>query len=98
MEFDSYNDGDGKSRMVIEDVFLIKGRGTVVTGKVASGTFSVGQKVIIQVPSNPITTTITGIETFHKTENFVAAGTSAGLMLENVDRNAVKHGDIIESV
>ena len=88
-------DEGGSGKMTVEDVFKIIGRGTVVTGKVESGTFRVGQKITITTANGPINTTIAGVETFRAKVDFAAAGTNAGLVLDNVDREAVKHGDIV---
>ena len=88
-------DSNGPAEFQIQDVFLIKDRGSVAAGKVISGTFRVGQKVTIVTPDGPIETTITGIEAFHKHLDFVAAGSIAGLVLDNVDRDAIKNGDVI---
>ena len=88
-------DEGGEAKMTIEDVFFIKGRGTVITGHIDSGTFRVGQKITITTANGPIDTIITGVETFRAKVDFAAAGTNAGLVLDNVDREAVKHGDIV---
>ena len=54
-------------RMTVEDVFSIKGRGTVVTGKIETGTVKVGDEIVIQGKSGELKTTVfTGIEMFRK--------------------------------
>ena len=90
-------DTSGPGRMTIEDVFKITGRGTVVTGRVESGSFHVGQKVTITTTDSQISTTITGVETFRKRLDSVTAGDIAGLVLANVDHKSVQHGNIITS-
>ena len=84
--------------MTVEDVFFIKGRGTVITGQIESGTFHVGQKITIETENGPIETTITGVEAFHNHVDFASAGTNAGLFLDNVDHKAVTYGNIVNAV
>ena len=86
--FDEY--GNSVGEFLIEDVFTISGRGTVVTGRVVSGTFKVGESV--KIPQVGITTMITGIEMFRKSLDVAVAGDNAGILLSNVDRNQVQHG------
>ncbi len=88
----------GPAKMTVEDVFLIKGRGTVITGQIESGTFHVGQKITIETENGPIETTITGVETFRNHVDFASAGTNAGLVLDNVDHKAIKHGNIVNAI
>ena len=90
-------DEGGEAKMTIEDVFFIKGRGTVITGHIDSGTFRVGQKITIQTANGDITTTITGIESFHKHHDFATAGNNVGMVLDKVSRESVKHGDIVSA-
>ena len=90
-------ESNGPAKMTVEDVFLIKGRGTVVTGRVESGTFHVGQNITIQTANGDITTTITGIESFHKHHDFATVGNNVGMVLDKVSRESVKHGDIVSA-
>lgn len=76
---------------VIEDVFTITGRGTVVTGTVTKGSFSVGDKVTV----NGIETTITGIEQFRKKLDTVNAGDNAGILLGDISRGQLAGGGLI---
>lgn len=87
----------GDFRITVEDVFSITGRGTVIVGKVESGSVSVGDTVKI-LDSNGYEkqiTTVTGIEMFRKLLNTATVGDNVGLLLRGVDRNAVKRGDVI---
>ena len=86
--FDEYGNSIGE--FLIEDVFTISGRGTVVTGRVVSGTFKVGENV--KIPQVGITTMITGIEMFRKSSDHAVAGDNVGILLSNVDRNQVQRG------
>lgn len=86
------NDSGGLE-FVVEDVFAITGRGTVVTGRVMKGVVAVGDEVTIS-PSG-VKTVVTGIEQFRKTSNFAQEGENAGLLLRNVSREQVKRGYII---
>ena len=58
---------DPSFRMTVEDVFSIKGRGTVVTGKIENGTIKVGDEIVVQGKSGEVKTIVTGIEMFRKT-------------------------------
>lgn len=90
MNFDA-----GPGKLVVEDVFFIKGRGVVVTGQVESGSFSSEQQVIIKTALGEIRSTITSIEMFHKTADRAVAGDVCGLLLDNVNREDVSHGNIV---
>ena len=90
-----FDESGAPAKMHVEDVFFIKGRGTVVTGKVEAGSFQVGQKINIKTDNGTITTTIAGIETFSKKEEFVATGSAAGFVIPDVAREAVQKGNLI---
>ena len=84
-------------RMTIEDVFTITGRGTVVTGKVETGSVSVGDTVILRrVSGGTKEVTITGVEMFRKILDKAVKGDNVGLLLRGVDRAEVGRGDILE--
>jgi elongation factor Tu len=85
----------GPFTMTIEDVFAITGRGTVVTGRVTSGTIRVGMPVTITTASHPIATTVTGIEQFRKVTDQASAGDNVGLLLDGIGRYDVVRGDVI---
>ena len=88
------SDVDG--RFLIEDVFVISGRGLVVTGKMESGVFRVGELVKIQKPDGrKLATTIVGIEQFRKVQNSIKTGDNAGVMLQGLSRGDVQSGDLI---
>jgi elongation factor Tu len=82
--------------MSVEDVFSIKGRGTVVTGRVDRGTMKPGNEVeIVGLKSEIRKVVVTSMEMFHKTLDEVEAGDNAGLLLRGVDRDEVERGQVI---
>jgi len=89
-------DEDMPFLMYIEDVFSIKGRGTVVTGRVARGSMLPMTEVeIVGLQDRPTKTVVTSMEMFHKTLDRVIAGDNAGLLLRGVDRTGVQRGQVI---
>lgn len=89
-------DEDKPFLMSIEDVFSIKGRGTVVTGRVDRGTMVPMTEVeIVGLQDRPRKTVVTSMEMFHKTLDKVIAGDNAGLLLRGVDRDEVERGQVV---
>ena len=85
--------GSVEFEMEVEDVFSIIGRGTVVTGKVSSGTINVGDEVLIF--NNGISTKVTGIEMFRKQCDNATVGDNVGILLNDVSRDDVERGFLI---
>ncbi|HLA45687.1 MAG TPA: elongation factor Tu [Aggregatilineales bacterium] len=82
--------------MSIEDVFSIKGRGTVVTGRAERGIIKKGEEVeIIGLRDQSMKTVVTGIEMFHKELDQVEAGDNAGVLLRGVERDDVERGMVL---
>ncbi|MDR0482067.1 MAG: elongation factor Tu [Cellulomonadaceae bacterium] len=81
--------------MPVEDVFTISGRGTVVTGKVERGTLDINTPVEILGIREKQSTTVTGIETFHKSMTQAQAGDNTGLLLRGIKRDEVERGQVI---
>jgi elongation factor Tu len=82
--------------MPVEDVFSIKGRGTVVTGRVDRGTLKKGEEIDIVGLRNEIqNTVVTGIEMFHKELDNAVAGDNAGILLRGKDREDVERGMVL---
>jgi len=82
--------------MPIEDVFSIKGRGTVVTGRVERGKVKVGDEVeIVGLRDEVRKTVVTGVEMFHKTLDEGIAGDNIGCLLRGVDRDEVERGMVL---
>jgi elongation factor Tu len=92
-------DVDKPFMMAIEDVFSIKGRGTVVTGSVARGTLIKGSEVdIVGLRDSIMKTTVTGIEMFNKELDSAQAGDNAGILLRGVGRDDVQRGMVIAKI
>ena len=81
--------------MPIEDVFGIKGRGTVVTGRVERGAIKVGEPVEIIRFGDTRATVATGLEMFHKSLDETVAGDAVGILLRGVDRDEVERGQVL---
>jgi elongation factor Tu len=82
--------------MPVEDVFSIKGRGTVVTGKIDRGVVKVGESVdIVGLRDKTEGTVVTGVEMFHKLLESGQAGDNVGLLLRGIDREDVERGMVI---
>ena len=82
--------------MSIEDVFSIKGRGTVGTGRVERGRAKVGDEVeIIGLRRDNRKTTITGIEMFNKTLEYAMAGDNVGCLLRGVEKDELERGQVL---
>jgi elongation factor Tu len=82
--------------MPIEDVFNIKGRGTVVTGRVERGTLTKGAEIeIIGLRDASRKTVVTGIEMFHKELDSAEAGDNAGILLRGIGRDDMERGMVL---
>ncbi len=89
-------DVDKPFMMSVEDVFSIKGRGTVVTGRVDRGKIKVGDPVeIVGLRDKSMASVVTGTEMFHKSLDEVMAGDNAGLLLRGIERTDVERGQVI---
>src|SRR5512136_504051 len=88
-------DVDHPFMMAIEDVFSIKGRGTVVTGRVDRGVIKVGDQVEIIGLRDTRATVVTGTEMFHKSLDQVIAGDNAGILLRGIERTDVERGQVL---
>jgi len=82
--------------MPVEDVFSIKGRGTVVTGRVERGRIKVGDPVeIVGLREKSMSSVVTGVEMFHKMLDEGMAGDNLGLLLRGIERTDVERGMVI---
>ncbi len=89
-------DVDRPFMMPIEDVFSIKGRGTVVTGRVDRGRIKVGEPVeIVGLQEKSLASVVTGVEMFHKSLDVGMAGDNCGLLLRGIDRTDVERGMVV---
>ena len=89
-------DVDKPFMMPVEDVFSIKGRGTVVTGRVERGKIKVGEPAeIVGLRDKSMDTVVTGVEMFHKLLDEGMAGDNCGLLLRGIERTEVERGMVI---
>lgn len=88
---------DPAFQLTVEDVFSIKGRGTVVTGQIESGTLKVGDEVMIKGQRPDKKAVVTGIETFRKQIQEAKTGDNVGVLLRDVTRDDVGRGDKLVS-
>ena len=80
--------------LTVEDVFAIRDRGIVATGRVASGTLRVGDTVHINGGPG---VTVAAIEKFRKQLDEATAGENIGVLLKGVDKSQINRGDVITS-
>jgi elongation factor Tu len=89
-------DKDKPFLMAIEDVFSIKGRGTVVTGRIDRGTVKVGEPLeILGLQEESMSTVCTGVEMFHKLLDAGEAGDNVGVLLRGIEREQVQRGMVL---
>ncbi|MCC6660746.1 MAG: elongation factor Tu [Phycisphaerales bacterium] len=82
--------------MSVEDVFSIKGRGTVATGRIERGIVKVNDPVeIVGIRKEPTKTVITGVEMFNKTLDEGRAGDNVGALLRGVEKDGIERGQVI---
>ncbi|PSO42826.1 elongation factor Tu [Candidatus Saccharibacteria bacterium QS_5_54_17] len=81
--------------MPIEDVFSIKGRGTVATGRVEQGVINTGDEVELVGLRDTVKTTVTGVEMFNKSLDQGQAGDNIGALLRGVEREDVERGQVL---
>ena len=82
--------------MPVEDVFSIKGRGTVPTGRVERGKIKAGDEIeIVGLHHEPRKTVVTSLEMFHKTLDEVEPGDAVGCLLRGVDREDIERGQVL---
>ena len=89
------SDVDKPFLMPIEDVFSIKGRGTVATGRIEQGVVKLNDEVEIVGLRPSQKTVVTGIEAFKKSLDQGQAGDNAGLLLRGIDRDQIERGQVI---
>ncbi len=81
--------------MPIEDVFGIKGRGTVATGRIERGVVNSGEEIEIVGIKDTRTTVVTGVEMFKKTLPTGEAGDNVGCLLRGIDREEISRGQVL---
>jgi len=88
-------DIDKPFQMSIEDVFSIKGRGTVGTGRIERGVVKVGDEVEIVGLKETRKTTVTGVEMFNKTLETGQAGDNVGILMRGVEKTELERGQVV---
>ncbi len=86
---------DGPFLMPIEDVFSIRGRGIIVSGRIERGIVRVGEEVAIVGTRNTVTTTAASIEKFRELPDEARAGDSVGVLLPAIERENVERGQVL---
>jgi len=81
--------------MPIEDVFSIKGRGTVVTGRIETGEVKVNEEIEIVGIRDPKKTVVTGVEMFRKMLDSGQAGDNVGILLRGIGKDDVERGQVL---
>ncbi len=81
--------------MPVEDVFSIKGRGTVVTGRIETGIIKVGDAIDIVGIRDKQASTVTGVEMFHKMLDQGQAGDNVGILLRGIEKEQVERGQVL---
>lgn len=79
--------------LVVEDVFTISGRGTVITGKIGKGEVKIGD--VVTIYNTGKVTEVLGIEMFRKNLDYAQVGDNVGILLKDVSRNEVERGYVI---
>ena len=94
-----YNDSYSASpsfRIVVQDVFTITGRGTVIVGQVESGSVRTGDTVTLQrLNGETQNVTVTGIEQFRKIVDIANTGDNVGILLRGITKNDISKGDVL---
>jgi elongation factor Tu len=88
-------DTDKPFMMSVEDVFSIKGRGTVVTGRIDRGIIKIGEPIEIIGLRETKNSVVTGVEMFHKLLDEGRAGDNVGLLLRGIERDDVERGQVL---
>ena len=81
-------------KMTVEDVFVIRNRGVVATGRVESGTLSVGDTVHINGGPG---VRVDAIEKFRKQQDEATAGENVGVLIKSIDKGQIDRGDVLTS-
>ncbi|MBX4205628.1 elongation factor Tu [Candidatus Microgenomates bacterium] len=92
---DPVRETDKPFLMPVEDVFSIKGRGTVVTGRVERGSLKLNEEIEIIGIRPTKKTVVTGIEMFRKSLDDAQAGDNAGLLLRGIEKDDIERGQVL---
>jgi len=89
-------DNDKPFLMPVEDVFSIKGRGTVATGRIERGIVKMNDELeLLGLGADPLKTVVTGIEMFHKAWEQAESGMNVGLLLRGVNKESIERGQVL---
>ena len=84
--------------MIVEDIFSIKGRGIVATGRIQSGRLRAGDRVRIRrAEGSGKTASVSGVEMFHRELTEAKAGDNVGVLLKDLAKNDLQQGDVLEA-
>ena len=92
---DPVRESDKPFLMPVEDVFSIKGRGTVVTGRVERGKLNVNEEIEIVGLKDTKKTVVTGLEMFRKTLDYTEAGDNVGILLRGIEKDDIERGQVL---
>ena len=92
---DPVRESDKSFLMPVEDVFSIKGRGTVVTGRVERGKLNVNEEVEVVGLRETKKTVVTGLEMFRKTLDYTEAGDNVGILLRGIEKDDIERGQVL---
>lgn len=84
--------------MPVEDVFSIKGRGTVATGRIERGIVKVGEEIEIIGMAKDKKSVVTGVEMFHKMLDEGQAGDNVGILLRGVEKDDIERGQVLAKI
>lgn len=85
-------DANAPFELDVEEVFTIRGRGTVVTGVITAGTVRTGDELVVEGPRGEVRTRCKGVELIRKLVDKAVAGDDVGLLLEGVENEDVARG------
>ena len=86
---------DPQFRMYVQDVFLIRGRGTIVTGCIDQGTLAAGDIVGLRGPDYAREVEVVAIEMYRRPVDRAEAGQIVGLVLKDIAKDEVQRGDLL---
>jgi len=92
---DPKRDIDKTFLMPVEDVFSIKGRGTVATGRVDRGKLNINEEIEIVGLKPTQKTVVTGLEMFRKSLDYTEAGDNVGVLLRGIEKDQIERGQVI---